>query len=146
MHFSGGIRVNDTTLWVEDSGEKDLPVLLCLHSLFLDRRMFYDFRDYVNGAFRTILPDFRGQGKSAPSSDPIIDMDTWEAAVRCYPFNSQLVTLPDGHMAIVAPQESAASEAATTRPGRRYMSSDLSGQSAVINFFHSRCFRGGGSL
>lgn len=76
MDIGRGIRVNDTTLWVEDSGEDGLPVLLCLHSLFLDRRMFFDFRDFVRGKFRTVLADFRGQGKSAPSSDAIIDMDT----------------------------------------------------------------------
>jgi 3-oxoadipate enol-lactonase len=76
MSFKGGIRVNDTTLWTEDSGEKDLASVLCLHSLFLDRRMFYDFRERAEGRFRTILVDFRGQGKSAPSSAPIVDMDS----------------------------------------------------------------------
>lgn len=76
MSFKGGIRVNDTTLWVEDSGEKNLPNVLCLHSLFLDRRMFYEFRERAEGRFRTILVDFRGQGKSAPASFPIVDMDT----------------------------------------------------------------------
>lgn len=76
MSYSGGIRVNDTTLWVEDSGEANLPNLLCLHSLFLDRRMFYDFREAAKGRFRTILVDFRGQGKSAPASAPLVDMDS----------------------------------------------------------------------
>jgi succinylarginine dihydrolase len=34
-----------------------------------------------------------------------------DAAVRCYPFNSQVLTLPDGTMAIVAPVESEADPA-----------------------------------
>ncbi|WP_199197085.1 alpha/beta fold hydrolase [Ensifer sp. NM-2] len=76
MSFTGGIRVNDTTLWVEDSGGNGRPVVLCLHSLFLDRRMFHDFRERAGRRFRTILVDFRGQGKSAPASSALVDMDS----------------------------------------------------------------------
>jgi len=76
MEKHGGVSVNDTVLWVEDSGEDGLPIILCLHSLFLDRRMFYEFRQRVRGRFRTILPDFRGQGKSAPATTDVVDMDT----------------------------------------------------------------------
>jgi 3-oxoadipate enol-lactonase len=76
MSYSGGIRVNDTTLWVEESGAEHLPNVLCLHSLFLDRRMFYDFKERAKERFRTILVDFRGQGKSAPANSPIVDMDS----------------------------------------------------------------------
>ena len=34
------IPVNGTNLFVEDSAQPNLPVMLCLHSLFLDSRMF----------------------------------------------------------------------------------------------------------
>jgi 3-oxoadipate enol-lactonase len=53
------------TLHVRDSGEEGLPVLLALHSLFLDGSMFDALAAAARGRFRTIVPDFRGQGASA---------------------------------------------------------------------------------
>ena len=47
-------------------------------------------------------------------------------AVRAYPFNSQLVTLPDGSMAIIAPEESRNSPAASA-----FLSRVLNGDNAV---------------
>jgi 3-oxoadipate enol-lactonase len=63
-------------LYVEDSGEAGLPILLGLHSLFLDGRMFDGLAEAATGRFRVVRPDFRGQGRSAPAEDPLIDMDT----------------------------------------------------------------------
>lgn len=58
------ISVNGTNLHVEDTGEEHLPPLLCLHSLFLDGRMFDGLVDAAEGRYRVIRPDFRGQGQS----------------------------------------------------------------------------------
>ncbi len=46
-HTQQVIAVRDTHLFVDDTGEVDLPVVLCLHSLFLDSRMFDDLVDTV---------------------------------------------------------------------------------------------------
>jgi 3-oxoadipate enol-lactonase len=70
------IEVNGTTLHVVDSGEHELPVLLGLHSLFLDGRMFEGLAEAARGRFRVVIPDFRGQGRSAPATTDIVDMDT----------------------------------------------------------------------
>lgn len=69
------IQVNGTTLWVEDTGEAHLPVVLCLHSCFLDGTMFDGLVQAAAGKFRVIRPDFRGQGKSALHDVDIISMD-----------------------------------------------------------------------
>src|SRR3954468_15559146 len=69
------IEVNGTTLWVEDTGESDLPVVLCLHSCFLDGTMFDGLVQAAAGKFRVVRPDFRGQGKSALDDVDIITMD-----------------------------------------------------------------------
>ncbi|NUU38586.1 alpha/beta fold hydrolase [Pseudomonas sp. C2B4] len=69
------IQVNGTTLWVEDTGEADLPVVLCLHSCFLDGSMFDGLVQAADGKFRVIRPDFRGQGRSALDDVDIITMD-----------------------------------------------------------------------
>lgn len=61
-------------LFISDSGESDLPSVLCLHSLFLDHSMFDEFASRVEGRFRVIRPDFRGQGRS-PKSVNTITMD-----------------------------------------------------------------------
>jgi succinylarginine dihydrolase len=47
-------------------------------------------------------------------------------AVRAYPFNSELVTLPNGSLAIIAPEESRATPSA-----RRFLERVLSGDNAV---------------
>lgn len=70
-----GIAVRDTILWVEDTRETDLPAILCLHSLFLDGRMFDDLATAAKGRFRVIRPDFRGQGSSAPATTRSVSMD-----------------------------------------------------------------------
>ncbi|MEO5900439.1 MAG: alpha/beta hydrolase [Ilumatobacteraceae bacterium] len=70
------VELPDTTLFVEDSGETDLPIVVCLHSLFLDGRMFDGFAAAASGRFRIVRPDFRGQGRSALATEELIDMDT----------------------------------------------------------------------
>ena len=76
MPQAGPVNVRDTVLWVEDTGESELPAVLCLHSLWLDRTMFDDLAGAAEGRFRFVRPDFRGQGKSAAATADIIDMDT----------------------------------------------------------------------
>jgi len=70
------IKVNGIDLYVRDTDEPDLPVVLALHSLFLDGRMFDGFVQAAGGRFRVIRPDFRGQGRSAAAGRDFIDMDT----------------------------------------------------------------------
>ena len=70
------VPANGTVLYVEDTGENDLPVIFCLHSLFLDGRMFDGLAEAAAGRFRVIRPDFRGQGRSDPDGSELIDMDT----------------------------------------------------------------------
>jgi 3-oxoadipate enol-lactonase len=65
----------DAPLFVRDSGEPDLPVLLALHSLFLDGEMFRGLAAAARGRFRTIVPDFRGQGATPGDGSPEITMD-----------------------------------------------------------------------
>jgi 3-oxoadipate enol-lactonase len=75
MAFANGIQVRDTILWVRDTGEPDLPSILCLHSLFLDGSMFDALIAAAAGRFRIIRPDFRGQGSSAPAMESSVSME-----------------------------------------------------------------------
>jgi pimeloyl-ACP methyl ester carboxylesterase len=76
MTKSDIIEVNGTNLFVQDTGEEDLPVVLCLHSLFLDGRMFDGFVEAAAGQFRVVRPDFRGQGRSDLDAVDLIHLDT----------------------------------------------------------------------
>jgi 3-oxoadipate enol-lactonase len=58
-------------LFVADTGEADLPVVVCLHSLFLDHSMFDDLVAAAAGRFRMVRPDFRGQGASPAATDSV---------------------------------------------------------------------------
>lgn len=69
------VLVNGVKLFVDDTGESDLPVVLCLHSLFLDSRMFDGFVERAAGRYRVVRPEFRGQGRSDLGSDDKITMD-----------------------------------------------------------------------
>lgn len=75
MTIATGIPVRDTILWVEDSGETDLPPIVCLHSLFLDGSMFDALVPAAQGRFRVIRPDYRGQGASAPATETSVSME-----------------------------------------------------------------------
>jgi 3-oxoadipate enol-lactonase len=91
-----GIAVRDTILWVEDTGEADLPAILCLHSLFLDGRMFDDLVTAAKGRFRVIRPDFRGQGSSAPATSRNVSMDCCADDMNAL---IKLLDLPPVHLA-----------------------------------------------
>jgi pimeloyl-ACP methyl ester carboxylesterase len=69
------LPVNGIKLFVDDTGETDLPVVLCLHSLFLDSRMFDGFVERAAGRYRVVRPEFRGQGRSDLGTDEQITMD-----------------------------------------------------------------------
>lgn len=58
-------------LFVADTGESDLPVVVCLHSLFLDHTMFDAFTTAAAGRFRIVRPDFRGQGRNSDASGTV---------------------------------------------------------------------------
>ncbi|PQM29103.1 alpha/beta hydrolase [Sphingopyxis lindanitolerans] len=75
MTIRQGIAVRDTILWVEDTGEPNLAPIVCLHSLFLDGRMFDDLVPAAAGRFRVVRPDFRGQGGSAPATEATVSME-----------------------------------------------------------------------
>jgi 3-oxoadipate enol-lactonase len=72
---SSRVAVNGTELFVEDSGERHLPPVLALHSLFLDGRMFDAFADAAAGRYRVVRPDHRGQGRNPSSTAEIVTMD-----------------------------------------------------------------------
>lgn len=71
------VQISDAQLFVEDSGERDLPIVLCLHSLFLDGRMFDGFAAAARGRYRVVVPDWRGQGRNPSSDADIITMDEY---------------------------------------------------------------------
>ena len=75
MNASDTIRVAGTSLHVDDTGEESLEPVVCLHSLFVDNRMFDGFVEAARGTFRLIRPDFRGQGRSAPADRDVVTME-----------------------------------------------------------------------
>ncbi|WP_426300144.1 alpha/beta fold hydrolase [Arthrobacter sp. R-11] len=76
------IVINSVPIAVRDTAEADLPVVLALHSLFLDGRMFEEFTAAARGVFRVVSPDFRGQGLSGMVDADIVDMDTHAADIE----------------------------------------------------------------
>ncbi len=69
------MNINGSNFWVADTGEAHLPVILCLHSCFLDGTMFDGLVAAAAGKFRVVRPDFRGQGRSAVDEVDIITME-----------------------------------------------------------------------
>lgn len=69
------LPVNGIKIFIDDTEERDLPVVLCLHSLFLDARMFDGFVEWAAGRYRVVRPEFRGQGRSDLGPDDIVTMD-----------------------------------------------------------------------
>jgi 3-oxoadipate enol-lactonase len=67
--------IHGAKFWVADTGEADLPVILCLHSCFLDGTMFDGLVAAAAGKYRVIRPDFRGQGRSDLDDVDIITME-----------------------------------------------------------------------
>jgi len=58
-----------------DTGERELPPVLCLHSLFLDPRAFDDLISAGAGRFRFIAPEFLGQGSRTDAATSTVTMD-----------------------------------------------------------------------
>jgi len=61
-------------LYAADTGEAELPVVVCLHSLFLDHTMFDAFTAAAAGRYRVVRPEFRGQGRNGDAT-AIVTMD-----------------------------------------------------------------------
>jgi 3-oxoadipate enol-lactonase len=70
------IKVNGTTLFYDDQGPKDAPVLVLSHSLFFNQKMFVHQQEHLSKSFRVISYDHRDQGQSAHSDLDSVDMDT----------------------------------------------------------------------
>ncbi|MFC8248130.1 alpha/beta fold hydrolase [Streptomyces chartreusis] len=75
MSTAGTVQVAGTSLHVDDTGEASLEPVVCLHSLFLDHRMFDGLVEAAAGSFRLIRPDFRGQGRSAGTDGDAVTME-----------------------------------------------------------------------
>lgn len=63
----------DSTLC--DTGEPDLPVLVCLHSLFLDPTSFDELVSVGHGRCRFLRPTFPGQGARTDEVSATVTMD-----------------------------------------------------------------------
>jgi 3-oxoadipate enol-lactonase len=70
------IDVNGTTLFYDDHGPKDAPVLVLSHSLFFDQKMFGHQVEHLAKDIRIVRYDHRDQGQSADSGLLSVDMDT----------------------------------------------------------------------
>ena len=70
------INVNGTTLFYNDEGPKDAPVLVLSHSLFFDHKMFTHQIEHLSKTIRVVSYDDRDQGQSARSELKSVDMDT----------------------------------------------------------------------
>lgn len=70
------MELNGTTIFVADSGETSLPVLVCLHSLWFDHTMFDGLMADANGRYRVVRPDFRGQGRSGRPEGRSVEIET----------------------------------------------------------------------
>jgi 3-oxoadipate enol-lactonase len=58
-----------------DTGEQDLPTVVCLHSLFLDPSSFDGLVEAGRGRFRFLRPTFPGQGARTEEATATISMD-----------------------------------------------------------------------
>jgi 3-oxoadipate enol-lactonase len=70
------INVNGTTLFYQDQGPKNAPVLVLSHSLFFDQNMFEQQVKHLTKSIRIVRYDHRDQGLSARSEAASVDMDT----------------------------------------------------------------------
>jgi len=61
---------------VLDTGETDLPTIVCLHSLFLDPSMFDGLTAAAAGRFRVVSPTFPGQGERVGDVSAPVSMET----------------------------------------------------------------------
>ena len=70
------IDVNGTQINYLDEGPKSAPAIIFSTSMFFDVDMFEEQAKTFADRFRVIRYDHRGQGKSAPSPRPQLDMET----------------------------------------------------------------------
>ncbi|MFT7405512.1 alpha/beta fold hydrolase [Zhongshania sp.] len=70
------IDVNGTTIFYQDQGPKDAPVLVLSHSLFFDQQMFEHQAKHLTKNIRIVRYDHRDQGQSARTGLVSVDMDT----------------------------------------------------------------------
>lgn len=69
------VEAADGIFFVREEGPRTAPVILGLHSLFLNGTMFDSFAREADSEFRVIRPDFRGQGSSSPATTDVVTMD-----------------------------------------------------------------------
>jgi 3-oxoadipate enol-lactonase len=72
------IRVNGTSLYYEDTGGNDPPIVFS-HALLWNTALFAAQIAALKNRYRCIAYDHRGQGKSADGTGRAIDMDTMVA-------------------------------------------------------------------
>jgi succinylarginine dihydrolase len=104
-------------------------LMLHEHAFVHHRDLLAVLRERLGGDFRHVL----ATEAELPASD----------AVNSYPFNSQLVTLPGGEMAVIAP-----SEAFECRPARRFLERVIADDNPVVGVHYvdvnaSMCNGGG---
>lgn len=58
-----------------DTGERDLPAVLCLHSLFFDPRMFAKLTEDGRGRFRIVAPEYLGQVSRVDEASGPVSME-----------------------------------------------------------------------
>jgi len=69
------LALNGTELFYEDEGAGDETIVFA-HGLLFDRRQWRRQRDVLREEYRCIVYDHRGQGESARSRAPMVDMET----------------------------------------------------------------------
>jgi 3-oxoadipate enol-lactonase len=65
--------MSDDTL--RDTGERELPAVVCLHSLFLDATSFDELVEAGRGRFRFLRPTFPGQAERTDQATTSVTMD-----------------------------------------------------------------------
>jgi 3-oxoadipate enol-lactonase len=64
------VSVNDIEVHCSIAGDPDAPVLLCLHSLATDHRVWDAQVPALEGHFRVVRPDLRGHGDTTTTAPP----------------------------------------------------------------------------
>jgi len=79
------IPIPGCDMYTRTFGTPASKALLCLHSLFLNGGMFYEWAESVSDELFVVVPDFRGQGRSANlEHQSILDMDLYAADIQSF--------------------------------------------------------------
>lgn len=113
MTTSGTVSVAGTSLHVDDTGEPDLPPIVCLHSLFFDNRMFEGFQRAAAGRYRVVRPEYRGQGRSAVTDREIVTIEQCAGDVAAL---MDALAIPDAHLLASSMGGDVAARLAVSRP------------------------------